>query len=158
MRTPTSPRTFVLPVFVVLLSIVAAATAVLAGKDRPVNTGRDGLAVKGYDVVAYMTEGKPVEGNPAFEIEWNGARWQFANAAHRDLFVRSPEKYAPQFGGYCAWAVSRNYTADADPQAWSVVDGRLYLNYSKRVQSQWLEDVPGHIARARANWPAVLEK
>ncbi len=149
----TFPRTLCFT----LAALVLAAT-VHAGPQTKVNVDRDGLAVKGYDVVAYATDGRPVEGIQAFETTWNGARWRFATAAHRDQFLRAPETYAPQFGGYCAWAVSRNYTADADPQAWSLVEGRLYLNYSKRVQGKWSEDIPGNIAKGRANWPGVLDK
>jgi YHS domain-containing protein len=141
-----------------MLVVVALGAALHAGPRPELNTAKDGLAVKGYDVVAYATEGKPVEGNSAFETSWNGARWRFATAAHRDLFLKDPAKYAPQFGGYCSWAVSQGYTADADPQAWSVVDGKLYLNYSKRVREKWSQDIPGNIAKARANWPKVLEK
>jgi hypothetical protein len=89
---------------------------------------------------------------------WNGAVWRFVSAEHRDVFVKDPERYAPQFGGYCAWAISRGYTADADPDAWRIVDGRLYLIYSKAVQRRWEQDVEGTIVKARANWPAVLEK
>lgn len=136
-----------------------AFTAILhAGPQPKVNVNDDGAAVKGYDVVAYATDGRPVEGNAAFETTWNGAKWRFATPAHRDLFLKDPEKFAPQFGGYCSWAVSRGYTADVDPQAWKIVDGRLYLNYSKSVQQKWSEDIPGNIAKARANWPKVLEK
>ncbi|MGE5801103.1 MAG: YHS domain-containing (seleno)protein [Gemmatimonadota bacterium] len=138
-------------------ALALTATA-YAGKQPQVNVDRGGSAVKGYDVVAYVTDGKPVEGNATFETTWNGATWRFASAAHRDLFRKDPEKFAPQFGGYCSWAVSRGYTADVDPQAWKIVDGRLYLNYSKSVQEKWSQDIPGNIAKARANWPKVLEK
>jgi YHS domain-containing protein len=126
---------------------------------EPVNKTRfGGLAVDGYDVVAYFTDGKPVEGTKEFSHEWQGAKWRFASAAHRDAFAAEPEKYAPQYGGYCAWAVSQGYTADADPEAWTVVEGKLYLNYSAKVQATWSEDRAGNIAKADANWPAVLEK
>lgn len=126
---------------------------------EPVNkTLLGGLAVDGYDSVAYFTEGKPVEGKKEFSHQWQGATWRFASAANRDLFVAAPEKYAPQFGGYCAWAVSQGYTYDSDPEAWSIVDGKLYLNYNKKVQTQWSEDKAGNIAKGNANWPAVLKK
>src|SRR5512134_970368 len=92
--------------------------------------GSGDLALRGYDAVAYHTEGRPVAGRAEFEYRWNGARWRFASAAGRDRFAASPERYAPQFGGYCAYAVSRGYTADVDPEAWRIVDGALYLNYS----------------------------
>jgi YHS domain-containing protein len=143
--------------------ICAAATMLavsLSAQRKPVvNTGARGeLAVKGYDVVAYAREAKPVVGRAEFEYRWNGAVWRFSTAANRDAFSRDPEMYAPQFGGYCAYAVSRGYTADTDPEAWRIVDGKLYLNYSKRVQRLWEQDVRGNIAKGDANWPAVLTK
>ena len=115
-------------------------------------------AVRGYDVVAYFTEGRPIEGDRKFTHSWMGTEWRFANAEHRDLFAANPEKYAPQYGGWCAWAVSQGYTASVDPEAWRIVDGKLYLNYSKSVQSQWNEDIPGHISRGDRNWPRIKDK
>jgi YHS domain-containing protein len=114
-----------------------------------------GVAIEGTDPVAYFTGGKPVPGSSEFEHEWMGATWRFASAEHRDRFAADPEKYAPQYGGYCAWAVSQGYTAKIDPAAWKIVDGKLYLNYSPAVQSQWQSDIPGNIAKADANWPAI---
>jgi YHS domain-containing protein len=124
----------------------------------PVYTGTlSSLAVSGYDPVAYFKDNKPVEGDSAYEYEWNGVTWRFASQANLDAFKASPEAYAPQFGGYCAWAVSQGYTASATPEAWRIVDGKLYLNYSKGVQATWEQDVPGNIAKADENWPKVLE-
>jgi hypothetical protein len=137
----------------VALSVTLAATP---GQKAQVNQDSRGVALKGYDPVAYHDGTGPVEGRADQPYGWNGATWQFANATNRDKFISAPERYAPQFGGYCSWAVSRGYTADIDPQAWRIVDGKLYLNYSKRVQRQWEQDVPGNIAKAVANWPAVL--
>jgi YHS domain-containing protein len=128
-----------------------------AGSQPPVNQDKVGLALRGYDAVAYVAASAAVKGSPQFEHRWNGATWRFASAENLAAFVRDPERYAPQFGGYCAWAVSRGYTADGDPEAWKIVDGRLYLNYSKRVQRLWERDIPANIARARANWPGVLK-
>lgn len=115
-----------------------------------------GLAIRGTDPVAYFTQGGPVPGKAAFTYQWNNATWRFASAENRDLFAADPLKYAPQYGGFCAWAVSRGYTAPIDPNAWKIVDGKLYLNYSTGVQSQWEQDIPGNISRANANWPGVL--
>lgn len=115
-----------------------------------------GIAVDGSDVVAYFTEGKPVEGSSDITHDWNGVTWRFASAANRDSFAADPEAYAPQYGGYCAWAVAQGSTASTTPEAWRIVDGKLYLNYSKRVQRRWEEDIPGHIKAADANWPGVL--
>ena len=143
----------------VLSAIVFAAAAIATAATKPsVNVSRGQLALRGHDAVAYRTEGRPVAGIAEFEHRWNGAVWRFATAANRDAFAKDPARYAPEFGGYCAYAVSRGYTADADPAAWRVVDGRLYLNYSKRVQAQWEQDIQGNIAKGRANWPAVLDK
>lgn len=117
-----------------------------------------GSAVKGYDVVAYFTDGKPVEGKSGFKHEWMGTTWHFASAEHRDRFKANPEKYAPQYGGYCAWAVSQGYTAKIDPDAWKIVDGKLYLNNSKSVQEKWVADIPGNITRADGNWPGIRKE
>jgi YHS domain-containing protein len=113
-----------------------------------------GTAIEGYDPVAYFEDGRPVEGRD-HSYEWMGATWYFASAANRDRFAADPEQYAPQYGGYCAWAVANGYTAKIDPQAWAVVDDKLYLNYSLDVQKQWQDDVPGNITKADANWPDI---
>ena len=140
-----------------LLFVAIAPLALRA--EKPVNATLFGVAIKGYDPVAYFTEGKARKGDSKFTHEWNGAKWHFASAAHRDAFVAAPEKYAPQYGGYCAWAVSQNYTANTDPEtAWKIVNGKLYLNYSRDVQKKWEQDVPGHIAKAEVNWPKILKK
>jgi len=129
-----------------------------AGAAEPVNTNGSPLALGGHDVVAYFTEGKPVAGQAAHETQWNGARWRFASAAHRDRFLQEPERFAPRYGGYCAYAVSRGYTAPVAPEAWRIVDGGLYLNYSTDVQKLWERDVPGNIRKADTNWPGVLAR
>lgn len=116
-----------------------------------------GTAIDGTDPLSYFDEGRPIKGSKDFTHKWNGATWRFASAENRDRFVANPEKFAPQYGGYCAWAVANDYTASTDPDAWSIVDGKLYLNYSKSVQSKWEKDIPGHIAAGDKNWPSVLE-
>jgi len=115
-----------------------------------------GQAIGGYDPVAYFTAGKPVEGNGDFTAKWKGADWRFATAANRDLFIAMPEKYAPKYGGYCAYAVAQNSTAKIDPTAWAIVDGKLYLNYSHAIQKTWTADRAAYIAAADRNWPSVL--
>jgi YHS domain-containing protein len=117
-----------------------------------------GIAVRGTDVVAYVTQGRPVAGRAEFSQDWRGATWRFASAAHRDMFAADPERYAPAYGGFCAFAVSEGYTAPIDPAAWRIVDGRLYLNYSRSVQSRWEGDIPGRVARGDANWPALAAR
>ncbi|MBR0681101.1 YHS domain protein [Roseomonas eburnea] len=115
----------------------------------------DGVAVRGTDVVAYFTEGRPTQGRAEFTRMWRGAAWRFASAANRDRFAAEPERYAPAYGGFCAYAVSEGYTAPIDPAAWRIVDGRLFLNYDRSVQRRWERDIPGRIARADANWPGL---
>ena len=121
-----------------------------------VSATEQGVAIGGYDPVAYFTEGRPVAGSTNFELRWNGATWRFASAASRARFEANPATYAPAFGGYCAWAISQNYIAPGDPLVWRIVDGRLYLNFNRRAQALWEADLAGAIARGNANWPAVL--
>lgn len=139
------------------LGAAAAPVGAAFAKDAPVYTGTfSNLAVGGVDPVAYFTEGRPVKGDRQFTLKHQGAEWRFASAANRDAFAAAPEKYAPQYGGYCAWAVSQGYTASGDPQYWKIVDGKLYLNYDADVQKKWERDIPGFIVKADHNWPAVL--
>jgi hypothetical protein len=147
-------RLFVQAAIVVAGVIVTAANA----HAQRVNAGSGGLAVKGYDVVAYVTQGKPVEGSTQFEHRIGNSTYRFASAVNRDAFAKEPDRYLPQFGGFCAYAVSRGYTADIDPLAWRIVDGRLYLNYNRRAQTKWEEDVSGNIAKGAANWPALSRR
>lgn len=116
------------------------------------------VAIAGADPVAYFTDGAYVPGSDEFTHEWSGAIWRFASAENRDAFASNPASYAPQYGGFCAWAVSQGYTAPIDPEAWKVVDGKLYLNYDKNVQARWERDISGNIAKADANWPAVADQ
>lgn len=134
---------------------VAVAASYRGSKVDPINKNIWGVAIRGYDAVAYFTEGKPVKGRSEFQYEWLSAKWYFASAANREAFARNSLKYAPQFGGYCAWAVSQNYTAGIDPDAWKIVDGKLYLNYNKSVQKTWEQDVPGNIRKGNENWPKL---
>ena len=138
---------------IALISLLLGSET-LAG-EPPVFTGGD-YAIRGYDAVAYHMEEKPVKGSEAFSTEWNGATWLFTSEKNRDLFAANPERWAPKYGGYCAWAVANNYTASIDPQAWSIVNDSLYLNFSKRVRKRWNKDIPGNIQRGDANWPGVL--
>ena len=147
----------------ITLCMVAGGLVLSAGpaiaKDAPIYTGLfNKLAVSGYDTVAYFTEQKPVKGESRFTFAWAGAEWRFSSAENRDKFVAVPERYAPQYGGYCAWAVANGYTAKGDPLNWKIVGGKLYLNYNAETQSKWVKDVPGFIRKGDGNWPTVLGK
>lgn len=127
--------------------------------DDAVNTGRfNSTAIDGYDTVAYFTDGKPVEGDKAFQVEWRGATWRFASQANADTFKADPERYAPQYGGWCAYAMSdKGRTVRIDPEAWYIHEDKLYLNYSPRVQKVWLEDRDLNIQQADGFYPETTD-
>lgn len=139
--------------------LVVFAALGLAGSAAAQTTPRvftdGGAAIRGHDPVAYFTEGRPVRGQAAFTHQWNGATWRFASAANRDQFAADPARYAPAYGGFCAYAVSEGYTAPTDPNAWRIVDGRLYLNFNRDIQFRWSQDIPGRIRRADEHWPRL---
>ncbi len=143
-----------------MAAAAAAPVAALLASRGHAQTERyysnDGIAIDGSDAVAYFTEGRPVRGSKDHYVEWMGAKWFFASNENLETFMMNPKAYAPQYGGYCAWAVSQGYTASTTPEAWKIVDGKLYLNYSRRIQRRWERDIPSNIAAADANWPAVL--
>lgn len=151
MNIRISNRSFLLLSFLVGIIISFAACAKTEGV-KPINTTAENVAIKGFDTVAYFKDKLPKEGKAEFSHEWNGAKWYFSSAENRDEFAKTPEKYAPQFGGYCSWAVSHGYTADSDPQAWKVVDGKLYLNYNQKVKEKWEAEQPKLIQEGEKNW------
>src|SRR5688572_628711 len=121
--------------FIIVIGIATAvwvASMNRAEGVKPVNTATNNLAVRGFDTVAFFTDEKLSEGKAEFSYDWRGGKWQFSSAENLDLFKQNPEKYAPQFGGYCSYAVSHGYTADADPSTWKIVSGKLYLNYNQK--------------------------
>ncbi|MHC8508336.1 MAG: YHS domain-containing (seleno)protein [Rhodospirillales bacterium] len=134
-------------------AVLFAPAAARAGEGEVFT--RRGLAIGGFDPVAYHQENRPVRGRAAHEITWKGAKWRFASAENQALFEADPERYAPAYGGYCAYAVSQGYTAKTEPHAFSIEGGRLYLNYSSGVKRTWDVDRPGYIAKSEANWPNV---
>ncbi len=134
------------------------AFVVLAAGGKPQRYVQNGFALNGYDAVAYFTQSQAVKGDPRFELTWDGARWRFASLENKRRFESDPTRFAPQFGGYCAYAVSQGYTASGDPEAWSVVNGKLYVNYSPSVRQTWEKDKAGYIKKAEKNWPAVLAR
>ena len=151
-------RTLLAATALTITPVVIATPAAFADKD-PVYTGRfSNTAVEGHDAVAYFTQGKPVKGSKDFSTEYQGAEFRFASAENLETFKADPAKYAPQYGGYCAWAVSQGMTAKGDADHWAIVDGKLYLNYNKKIQNTWNEDRSGFITKADAEWPNVLKK
>jgi YHS domain-containing protein len=140
------------------IAAVPISTPAAAAPAPEISVAEDGLAARGYDVTAYFTAGRPVVGSAAHQIEHKGATWRFASAESQARFQANPAAYAPQFGGYCAWAVSQGYIAPGDPKQWKIVDGKLYLNANARARELWEADQADAITRGHANWPAVLTK
>lgn len=145
-----------------LLGLVAATPIAIPFLARPAMAASpevfsdDNGAIRGIDPVAYFTEGSPVAGSPEHTLMWRGAEWRFASAENMATFEMDPEAYAPQYGGYCAYAVSKGGIAKTDPEAWTIHDGKLYLNFNLTVRGIWSEDIPGNVMKADANWPSVL--
>ncbi len=110
------------------------------------------VAIKGYDSVAFFTNGKPLKGSASFSFQWHGMTWYFRTAENRDMFAASPEKYAPQYDGYCAWAMTESRKAITEPEVWRIVDGKLYLNCSRSAYQKWIKDLSGNIKKADQNW------
>lgn len=144
-----------IPVALAALVLAAAsfAAAAAAQKVAPINTDKKGVALHGYDAVTYFERDKPEKGKSEFSYSFRGATWLFVSAENRKRFAQSRETYMPQFGGYCAKAVSEDDTADVDPLAYKIVNGKLYLNYDAKVQQLWEKDIPGRIAAAERYWP-----
>ncbi len=138
------------------LALIGATFASPAFANRAeIYKGNNNVAVNGYDVVGYFTEGAHVQGSPEFSSDWMGATWHFASAENRDLFATTPEAYAPQYGGHCAYAASKGALASTVPEAWTIVDGKLYLNFSLGVRDLWRRDIAGNIALADGFWPGL---
>lgn len=139
-----------------LLALIGATIASPALANRTeIYKGNNNVAVNGYDVVGYFTDESHVQGLPEFSTDWMGATWQFASAESRDMFAATPEAYAPQYGGYCAYAASKGALASTVPEAWTIVDGKLYLNFSLGVRDLWRRDIAGNIALADGFWPEL---
>lgn len=116
----------------------------------------EGVAIRGFDTVAFFTNGAVVKGTPEFSHDWRRATWHFASAEKRDMFAANPQAFAPQYGGYCAFALSKGALASTVAEAWTIHDSKLYLNYSLEVRQIWLREITTNIRRANANWPGVL--
>lgn len=124
---------------------------------QPIEKNKAGLALDGWDTVSYF-DGKPVPGKAEFTKEWKGATWRFATAAHRDAFAADPEKFAPQYGGHCAYGLAKGHLVTADPKIWKVVGGKLYVNYDKGVQKSWEKKEAKFIVDADKEWKDLAEK
>jgi len=118
----------------------------------------DDPAIKGYDTVAYFNAGKALKGSESFTFLWHDMAWYFSSKENRDLFAAGPEKYAPQYDGYCAWALTEARKAKTDPEVWKIVDGKLYLNCSSTAYEKWIKDIPGNIKKADVNWLKLNNK
>ena len=141
-----------------LVAVPTITVAPSALAEPAVYTGRfSNVAVQGYDPVAYFTVGEPTKGSKDFSTEYEGAEFRFASQENLDAFLADPQAYAPQYGGYCAWAIAQGSLAKGDARRWKIVDGKLYLNYNKKVQADWEADIPGFIEQGDANWPSLVE-
>lgn len=138
-----------------ILSLVMLFCASNVRAEAPINITK--LALSGYDPVAYFVDSTAVMGSPEFTHEWMGATWWFSNSANKAEFASDPGKYAPRYGGYCAFGMSRGYKAKIDPEAWTILDGRLYLNYDAGVRERWKQDVERLIEKADKNWEEMQE-
>jgi len=148
-------RNFAAPLL--LLLIAFSSSAVLA-EEEAIYTGLfNNRALSGYDAVAYFKEGKPVKGKKSYKTSYMGSEWRFSSQENLDAFLAEPTKYAPQYGGYCAWAMGRGYTASGDPKQWRIVDGKLYLNYDAKIKRKWEADIPYFIKHADEFYPTLID-
>jgi len=144
-------------IFISLMFVILLMNS--AYEIKPIYSGgKERAAIRGYDPVAYFTENEAIEGNKDISFDYEGATWFFSSEVNRELFEENPIKYAPQYGGYCAYAVSRGSSASSKPEYFTVYEDKLYLNYSKSVYKKWLKDKDKYIDKADSNWPAILAK
>lgn len=136
-------------------SVALLASSASFAADIDINANSNDVAIQGYDPVAYFTEATPTKGSAQYTATYKNAIYQFSSEQNRDLFRADPSKYAPQYGGFCAFGVTKGRKFDTDPMAWRVVDGKLYLNLNKDVQKLWVEDIPGYITNANDTWPTI---
>jgi YHS domain-containing protein len=144
--------------FLILVSGILLTNCAKTDNFKQISTSAENIAIKGYDTVAYFADEGAVKGDPKFEFVWNGAKWLFSNSENLEKFKANPEQFAPQFGGYCSFAVSKGYTADGDPEAWKMVDGKLYLNYNQEVKKMWEAEQEKRIKDGEKNWEGFKSK
>ncbi|MEN6620739.1 MAG: YHS domain-containing (seleno)protein [Smithella sp.] len=138
---------------ILLILLLAGGSFVVYGL-----SSMNASAIKGYDPLAYFKEGKAVKGNEAYSYPWHDKMWQFSSRENRDQFSADPEKYAPQYDGYCAWAMTQARKAETDPEMWKIYNGKLYLNCNRSAYEKWKKDIPGNIKKADANWKKLYSK
>jgi YHS domain-containing protein len=143
---------------IVLMFVFVAGIIVSVSAQKSEVFVKEDAAIRGYDPVAYFTSGKPVKGNKQFLVIYKEATWYFSSKQNADLFKSSPEKYMPQYGGYCAYGLADGHKAPTDPDAWTIAEGKLYLNYDKDVKQLWLKKQKEYIITANKNWPAIKNK
>ena len=151
-------RTLLAAAMIAAGPIAVTAPAAFADKDPIYTAKRSNLALQGYDTVAYFTVGEPTKGVADYSTTYEGAEFRFVSEENLNLFLADPAKYAPQFGGYCAWAVAQGQTAKGDARRWAIVDDKLYLNYNKGIQRRWDKDRAGFIESGNDHWPTVLQE
>lgn len=153
MCTPLARSLRLALLFPLLLFAVAAPAD--AGGQKLLATDAHHVAIQGYDTVAYFTDHKAIKGSSAYEFVWDDAKWQFASVAHRDTFTSDPDHYMPQFGGFCASAMVGRHLVPADPEAWAIVDGKLYMTADKEFIDPWKANAASNIKQANENWPNI---
>ena len=144
----------------VIAIVVVVVAAVFVQERAPTSyvSGPDDLAIQGYDTVAYFVENRAVTGNRAFTHSWHEATWQFASAENRDMFVAEPHRYAPQFGGFCSLGAGMGKLVHADPETWTIVSGKLYLQFNSEARDEWRQDIGGNMAKAEGAWSELNRK
>lgn len=157
MKVKSNIRTGLIFLFLVVF-LAACGAKTYSSLSESVSKTADGLAIEGYDAVAYQTIESASKGNPQYEFVWNGAKWLFISKENQERFASDPEKYAPQYGGYCAWSVSQDKVMKADPQVWKIVDGKLYLIQNKMVKEVWEKSEPEFIKKSNENWSEMNSK
>lgn len=141
----------------IVVVLAALLLSSCAQKKPEIYSDSSSTAISGYDPVAYFTDGKPVKGRPEFSFQWKDATWLFASRQHLDSFSLHPDQFAPQYGGWCAYGCSRGKKATTDPDAWTIVAGKLYLNNSLQVKEKWMKDQSLRIQQADMNWPKIKD-
>ncbi len=139
------------------LVVLAALSTIAVAKDL-LNVDRNGVAIQGYDPVAFFTDNRPVKGSAQFQSEYRGAKYYFASSEHKATFDKEPAKYEPQFGGYCAYGVSHSTRAPIKIEAWQIVNGRLLMQYDVDIKNKFNQDQQGMLKKADENWPGLVEK